>query len=122
MILMLLAFGYVGVFVADWKRLGLNDEDLRALELGIMERPDAGRVIPGTGGLRKIRFAPPRWKRGKSGAVRVCYVYFARFEWCFMLAAYAKNEQENISSADKAAYRKILIAIEFALSQRRGLL
>jgi hypothetical protein len=115
---MRLGFGYLRVFTADWKRLGLDDDDLRALELAVMENPSAGRIIPGAGGLRKIRFAPPGWNRGKSGAVRVCYVYFALHETAFMLAAFAKNEQENITPADKAAYRALIRGIEAGLAGR----
>ena len=115
---MRLTFGYLSVFAADWKRLRLDDEDLRALELAIMENPSAGRIIPGTGGLRKFRFAPPRWNRGKSGAVRVCYVYFMQRDAAFMLAVYSKNERENIAPADKAAYRALIRDIEHDLASR----
>jgi hypothetical protein len=58
-------------FAADWRRLGLTDDDMRALELAVMEQPEKGVVMRGAGGLRKIRFAPPSWHTGKSGAVRV---------------------------------------------------
>jgi hypothetical protein len=108
----LLSFGYAGVFVADWKHLRLDDDDLRDLEVEIMENPGAGRVIPGTGGLRKIRFAPQRWGRGKSGSIRVCYVYFIVRQTAFVLAAYAKNEQQNLTPGDKAYYRRLIKAIE----------
>jgi hypothetical protein len=114
-----LTFGYPGVFVADWKRLRLDDEDLRVLELEIMDNPVAGRVIPGAGGLRKIRFAPRSWGRGKSGSVRVCYVYFFAHESAYMLAAYAKNEKENITPAQKAAYRRLIQAFEAGMTARQ---
>jgi len=113
---MRLTFGYLSGFISDWKRLHLGDDELRALELAIMQRPSVGQVIPGTGGLRKVRFAPPSWNRGKSGAIRVCYVLFTRYENVFMLAAYAKNEQENITAADKAIYRRLVSAIEANLT------
>lgn len=43
--------------------------DLQALERILIANPDAGDVIPGTGGLRKLRFAPPSWHTGKRGGV-----------------------------------------------------
>src|SRR5688500_11732265 len=52
-------------FAADWRRLGLGDEDLRALESAVMQRPERGSVMRGSGGLRKVRFAPPSWHTGK---------------------------------------------------------
>src|SRR3954464_8514862 len=99
------------MFVAASKYLKLDDEDLRALENLIQERPEAGRVIPGTGGMRKIRFAPPSWNRGKSGATRVCYACFLKGTLVYLMAAFGKNEQENLSAGDKAYYASLLKVI-----------
>ena len=57
-------------FSRTWKSLGFSDENLRQLELTLLENPKAGSVIVGTGRLRKIRFAFPG--SGKSSGVRVC--------------------------------------------------
>ena len=105
---MRLTFGQVASFVADWKRLKLTDEDLRALEALILERPRAGVVVQGTGGLRKLRFAPPSWHTGKRGATRVCYVLFTEIDQCYFIALFAKNEQSNLDAAQKAAARKLI--------------
>ena len=105
---MKLTFGQVAGFVADWKRLGLTDEDLQALEKLIMERPEAGVVMSGAGGLRKIRFAPPSWHTGKSGATRVCYVVFSELSHCYLIALFAKNEQANLDSAQKKQARQLI--------------
>jgi putative transcriptional regulator len=51
----------------DCKRLGLDDRDQAALRVCIMSGPDRAAVVPGTGGLRKGRFAPQRWATGKRG-------------------------------------------------------
>ena|SRR5437764_15493023 len=95
-------------FVAAWRRLGLTDEDLQALEKLIERRPDAGVVVQGTSGLRKLRFAPPSWRRGKSGSSRVCYVCVAREAACYLLAIYTHAEKENLTAADKAYYKKLV--------------
>ena len=55
-------------FSRQWKALGFVDEDLRQLELMIMQNPEVGVVMQGTGGLRKLRFAYEG--RGKSGRDR----------------------------------------------------
>jgi hypothetical protein len=101
-------FGQVASFVAEWRRLKLTDEDLQALEALIMQRPDSGAVIPGTGGLRKIRFAPPSWHTGKRGAARVCYVLVSDIGHCYLIALFAKNEQSNLNAAQKAAARQLI--------------
>ena len=81
----LLHFVELDEFGADWERLGLDVEvDLAALQHELMLNPMAGDLVPGTGGLRKFRFAPPRWNKGKSGALRVCSAYFPEF-WTLLL-------------------------------------
>jgi len=111
------SFVQLSIFVSAWQYLGLNDEDLRALENLIRERPQAGKVIPGTGGVRKIRFAPPSWNRGKSGAVRVCYACFMAGKAVFLLTAYGKNKKENLTADEKKSYRKLLSQIEESLPE-----
>jgi len=76
---MLAVINQLPTFVAKWRGLGLTDDDLRFLEAALMANPDAGPVMRGTGGLRKMRFAPPSWHTGKSGAVRVCYAHFPEY-------------------------------------------
>ena len=74
----LLSFVYLGSFLDDWVDLGLGEPDLEALEKLIMDRPEVGVVMPGTGGLRKVRFASTKGNKGKSGSERVCYALFPR--------------------------------------------
>src|SRR5256885_2304767 len=101
-----LTFIQPAVFASAWKRMKLTDEDLQALEKLIGTRPQLGTVIQGTGGLRKIRFAPPSWRRGKSGATRVCYVSFLLTSECYLLEIFDKREKPNLSAADKARWRR----------------
>jgi hypothetical protein len=49
---------HMKTYVGDARRLGMTDEDQRAIEQALLDHPDAGDVVAGTGGLRKIRFAP----------------------------------------------------------------
>lgn len=76
------------VFLDDWKRLGLSDTEFRQLENELMYNPQAGAVIVGTGGVRKLRSPLPG--RGKSGGGRIIYVDFVVQERIFLLAAYGK--------------------------------
>lgn len=88
-------------FAAEWERLRLTDEDLQALERTINDDPDAGPVMRGTGGVRKLRFAPPSWNRGKSGATRVCYVAFIDLATVYLLALFPKNERSDLNAAER---------------------
>jgi mRNA-degrading endonuclease RelE of RelBE toxin-antitoxin system len=72
----------------------LSDEEYSKLQQVLIERPEAGNVIPGSGGIRKLR-----WKgsgRGKSGGVRIIYYVRSRQGQIWMLTLYAKNVSENI--------------------------
>ena len=85
-------------FSKQWDELGFKDDDLRRLELEILQNPKNGDVIPGTGRLRKMRFAYN--DRGKSGSVRVCYVDFDRHATVYLILLYAKGNQENLSEEE----------------------
>lgn len=93
-------------FAAEWRRLRLTDEDLQELEAEIMRRPDIGPVMRGTGGVRKMRFSPASWARGKSGALRVCYVCFREFATVYLLLVFPKNEKANLTPAEAAHFRR----------------
>lgn len=105
-------------FVDDFRDLKLTDDDLRALERLIGEKPETGRSIVGTGGLRKVRFAPPSWNTGKRGATRVCYAWFMAARHVYLFTIYSKNEQGNLSPSDKAYYRSVLQALDRSLKAR----
>ena len=84
----------------------LDDPSYAALQLTLMERPDAGAVIKNGGGLRKVRWAPTG--KGKSGGVRVIY-YWQRADGTIIFATiYAKNEKENLKPTELASLRKEL--------------
>lgn len=104
-------------FAADWKRLGLTDEDLSSLEAALMRRPTAGPVMKGTGGLRKIRFAPPSWGTGKSGATRVCYLWFPAFSRFYLVTMFGKNEQSNLTAAERNAVAALARRISDGLAK-----
>lgn len=114
----LLTFIEMRGFRDDWKRMGLNDDDLSVLQFAIMAAPRDAPVVPGTDGLRKLRFAPTRWGKGKRGAARVCYVYFEEFGIVLLVVAYAKNEQDDLSPDDKRIIRDMIRREKEALEKR----
>lgn len=68
--------------------------------------PEAGVLIPETGGVRKLRWGLPG--RGKRGGARVVYYYHSERLPLFLLAAYAKNEKASLSRAERNAMKKLV--------------
>ena len=75
----------------------------------LARRAKAGRLIQGTGGLRKVRFARPG--KGKSGGARVIYYYHNDTKPILLLLIYAKAAQDNLTDAQKAQLKRNLNAI-----------
>ena len=107
----------VPLFTKRWLEIGLNDADLLQLQIMLLKDPESGPVIKGTGGLRKVRF--PLENRGKSGSVRVCYTDFAEYEVTYLITAFAKKEQENLTDEEKKVLRKLVKALRDAERDRR---
>jgi hypothetical protein len=107
-----LTFLYSPGFVREWGRLRLTDFDLRALEQAIATAPSAAPLIRGTGGLRKIRFAPPSMHRGKSGATRVGFAYFRSKAAIVVVAIFLKSDAANFTASQRAEIEKWLRAVE----------
>lgn len=100
-------------FIRKWEQLGFTDEDLRKLENNILENPQIGKVIKGTGKLRKMRFSFEG--RGKRGSARVCYVDFFLHDTVYMITVYAKNEKENLSQKERNDIKKAIAVLEESL-------
>jgi hypothetical protein len=75
----------------------LSDDEYRNLQNELILNPIKGKVIRGSGGLRKIRCGVSG--RGKSGGVRVIYYWVFKRELLLMLLVYPKNEQDNLTSS-----------------------
>ena len=86
----------------------LDDDGLRGLQQMLLQNPEAGDVIPGTGGLRKVRFADTRRGKGKRGGLRVIYYWWlgGRQFWLFTL--YDKDEMEDLTAKDKRILKTLL--------------
>jgi len=103
-------FIYFMTFDRNWRDMGLTDDDLAKLENAIMENPSIGKIIQGTGGVRKMRFALPN-SRGKSAGARVLYVDYIAFEKTVLLNVYPKSVKDNITDAEKTQLKKIVEGI-----------
>jgi len=74
----------------------MDDEEYGEMQAFLTLRPDAGNVIKGTGGMRKLRWAGSG--RGKRGGLRVIYYWWVAKDRISMLLAYPKNEQDDLTA------------------------
>lgn len=88
----------------------LDDEGFRGLQEAMLKNPEAGDVIEGTGGLRKLRHGDPRRGKGKRGGLRVIYYWWdgGRQFWLFTL--YDKDEMSDLNAQDRKALKTMLKA------------
>ncbi len=75
----------------------LSDEEYRNLQSALILNPEKGKVIRGSGGLRKIRWGISG--RGKRGGVRIIYYWIIKKNTILMLLVYPKNEQDDLTSS-----------------------
>ncbi len=83
----------------------ITDEEYRSLQTALVKNPEAGALIPGGKGLRKIRWSIRG--KGKSGGIRVIYYLFLRDEKIYMLFPYKKSNQGDLTT------EQLKILIEF---------
>jgi hypothetical protein len=114
---MIRTFIEVPLFTKRWKEIGLGDDELRALQIMLLKDPQSGPVMEGSGGIRKVRF--PLENRGKSGSVRVCYTDFEEYEVTYLITAFEKNEQENLSAEEKIILKKLVKALKEEAAKNR---
>ena len=103
-------FVYTEPFRKCWKAMGLSEDDLKKLEEILLENPQLGDVIEGTGGARKMRIQIEN--RGKTGGGCVIYVDVFEKEKLYFLLAYPKNVQDNLTPDQKKQVRKLVEAIK----------
>ena len=84
----------------------LSEEEYRLFQATLLDRPDLGQVIPGSAGLRKLRWAAEG--RGKRGGVRVIYYWFTSRGTILLLFMYPKNVQDNLTQAQLKQLKKII--------------
>lgn len=86
----------------------LNDESFRAFQQMLMESPEAGDVIEGTGGLRKVRFADEKRGKGKRGGLRVIYYWWLSGKQFWLFTIYNKDEMTDLTAAQRKVLKELL--------------
>ena len=94
----------------------LNDLDFRQLQVTLLQDPEGGDVIPGTGGLRKLRWTDSRRGKGKRGGLRVLYLYLRSDGEIWFFTLYDKGEVRDLTPREKVQLRN---AVDEELAKRR---
>lgn len=96
---------FIAFRTAQW-----SDEDLRGLQNALLATPDAGDVIPGSSGLRKLRWSVRG--RGKRGGARVIYYRHVPMERIYLIYAYVKSAQADLTSRQIRTLAQLMKDIE----------
>ncbi len=102
-------------FLAATRRM-MTDEERGLLVDYLAYNPAAGELIPGTGGVRKLRWGLEG--RGKRGGARVVYFYHSEAMPLFALTAYAKNDRADLSQAERNGFRRLTALLVDAYAKR----
>jgi mRNA-degrading endonuclease RelE of RelBE toxin-antitoxin system len=92
-------------YLADAERL-FSSEERKAIVDRLAADPRCGVVVPGSGGIRKVRFG--FGARGKSGGARIIYLFSGESLPVFVLAVFAKNEKSDLSPAERNALARMV--------------
>ncbi len=93
------------IFTAELQAL-LSDDEYRELQLALLFRPDAGAIIPGSGGLRKLR-----WRRqgsGKRGGLRIIYYWHTADKAIYMILVYSKTKKKDLTQKQLRILRRLI--------------
>ena len=90
--------------------LHLDDDGYAGLQAFLSVHPDAGRIIRGSGGVRKIRWMSR--SRGKRGGSRVIYYWLVAEDRIYLLTVYGKGVKDDLTPAEVAAWRRVVKEIE----------
>lgn len=82
-----------------------SDDELAAFQQFLVQHPDAGDVVEGSGGVRKVRWKMPG--RGKRGGARIVYFWAQRRHQILLLLIYTKSKQDDLTEDQKAVVRSI---------------
>lgn len=94
----------------------LDDEGFLYLQNLLIREPEAGEVIPGTGGLRKLRFPDTRRNKGKRSGLRVIYYWWNSGSQFWLFTVYDKDEMTDLTPQQRNVLKEMLKA---ELSARR---
>lgn len=86
----------------------LDDNEYCRLQELLIQNPNSGDVIQGTGGLRKLRYADSSRGKGKRGGIRIIYYWWVNQYQIFLFTIYNKNELSDLSHDQKKKLKQLL--------------
>lgn len=86
----------------------LNDDEFKEFQERLLKNPEAGDMIEGTGGLRKVRHGDPRRGKGTRGGLRVIYYWWSGGPQFWLFTLYDKDELENLTPKQKTTLKQLL--------------
>lgn len=90
------------------KKADAEGPEIRLLiEAELLQRPEAGSVIPGAGGVRKLRVMNPNRGKGKRGGYRVIYLDVPEMKRIFLVTLYCKGEKTDVSQAEVRDFKRM---------------
>jgi hypothetical protein len=92
----------------EWVKEYLSDDALADIQRELLTDPDMGSVMPGCGGLRKMRVADPHRGKGKRGGARVIYLHIEESNQIHLVTVYGKDQKDDLSAVDKKLYRQLV--------------
>ena len=93
-----------------WRQDYLTDEDYRALQNLFLVNPEAGGLIRGSGGLRKVRIEDKQRAKGRRGGLRILYYFWSEEREFWMFTLYSTGEMADLSTAERKALKALLEA------------
>jgi hypothetical protein len=110
---------------SEWVKGHLTDESLAEVQRILSHDPESGAVIPGCGGMRKLRVADPKRGKGKRGGARIIYLHVAEAHVVYLIDVYGKNEQDDLTADQKRVLKQLAdsyktAAIRAAEAFRKG--
>jgi hypothetical protein len=105
----------------EWVKTYLSDDDLAAVQRELLADPERGDVIPGCGGLRKLRVAVPRRGKGKRGGARVIYLHVEELDQIHLVTVYGKDQKDDLTAEDKRLCRQFVQLLKQQVKRLKGL-
>jgi hypothetical protein len=87
----------------------LDDDDFRDLQNILLKNPEAGVVIEGTGGLRKLRYLDRRRGKGRRGGMRVIYYWWLTGRQFWLFTVFDKDEAADLTAQEKKVLKQLLL-------------
>jgi hypothetical protein len=108
-------------FSAYWREYFVTDEAYGEFQTALTRNPEGGKVIPGCGGLRKIRCPDPRRAKGKRGGLRIIYLLIPEIFVVVLVDVYDKNEADDLTKDEKSRLSQLATQVKHEILKQRKL-